>query len=127
MLVVRERTISLVIDPAFDRQNASFTTVIDDGFVLGAEVHTNWRQDTDPTSFLRVGIDDDSGIAVSRMSHIDHWKRREGAGFNESYKPLLFQAKGKTLTFKVFSIKPVSAPVYVEIILFYKIETAKVC
>ena len=127
MLVVRERTISFVIDPNVDPQNASVTTVIDDGFVLGAEVHTNWRQDTSPTNLVRVGIDDDSGIAVARMTHIDHWKRREGSGFNESYKPLLFQSKGKTLIFKVNSKEPVSQPVYVEIILMYKIETPKVC
>ena len=126
MLVVREKVILLEINPATgDTQNAQLRTTLEDGFVLGAEVHTNWQQSDNIQNIVNVGIDDDSGIPVARMSHINHWKRREGAGFNESYKPLLFKANGRTLNFKVNSKEPLTAPMYVQIILFYKIEAEK--
>lgn len=128
MLVVREKVVYLEIDPTIagnDTQNATLRTTIEDGFILGAEIHSNWQQSTSPTNILLFGIDDDSGVPVSRMTHINHWKRREGGGFNESFKPLMFKGNGRTLTFKLNSKEPLTQKIYAHVILFYKIEAEK--
>jgi hypothetical protein len=117
MSAVREKVINLVI-PASEME-MSFTTALDKGFILGAELHTNHE---DINNLAVYSIYDDSGIAFSKPTHINHWKRREGSGFDDSYKPLLFETESKTFTFKVKTQYEVSKETYFQLILMYKIR-----
>lgn len=119
-MVVREKKIDLFIPVG--GIEATYMTALDNGFVLGAEVHTNH---TDIDILAEIGIFDDSGVALSKPTHIDHWKRREGAGFNESYKPLFFETQSKTYSFKATLKTPVKKDTYFQMILMYKIQPQK--
>lgn len=116
-MAVREKVINLVI--LAGEKEASLTTALEVGFVLGAELHTNH---SNIDNLAEYGIYDDSGVAFSKPSHIDHWKRREGGAFEDSYKPLLFNTESKTFTFKVKTKNPVDKDTYFHLILMYKIN-----
>ena len=116
-MAVREKVINLVI--LANEQEASLTTALEVGFVLGAELHTNH---SDIDNLAEYGIYDDSGVAFSKPSHIDHWKRREGGAFDDSYKPLLFNTESKTFTFKAKTKNPVNKDTYFHLILMYKVN-----
>lgn len=118
MGAVREKKIDLFV--ALGASEATFMTALENGFVLGAEVHTNH---TDIDNLAEIGIFDDSGVALSKPTHVNHWKRREGAGFHESYKPLMFETESKTYNFKVTLKSATAKATYFQIILMYKIQT----
>ena len=116
-MAVREKVINLLIPT--EGNEAMLTTALDVGFILGAELHTNHN---DPDNFAEFGIYDDSGVAFSKPTHVNHWKRREGAGFEDSCKPLLFDTESKTFTFKAKTAKSVDKDTYFHLILMYKIN-----
>lgn len=116
-MAVREKVINITIKKT--ETEATFTTALENGFVMGAELHTNH---TDIDNFAQYGIYDDSGVAFSKSTHIGHWKRREGSGFEDSYKPLLFETQSKTFNFKVKTSQPVTKDTYFHLILLYKIK-----
>jgi hypothetical protein len=117
MSAVREKVINLVI--LNGEKEVSLSTALDVGFILGAELHTNH---TDIDNLAEYGIYDDSGVAFSKPTHIEHWKRREGGAFEDSYKPLLFNTESKTFSFKAKTKTPVIKDTYFHLILLYKIE-----
>ncbi|MEO8239228.1 MAG: hypothetical protein ABI793_14610 [Flavobacterium sp.] len=117
MAAIREKVIHLVIPK--NELEMSFTTALDNGFILGAELHTNH---SDIDNLALYGIYDDSSVAFSKPTHINHWKRREGSGFDDSYKPLLFETETRTFTFKVKTQYEVSKETYFHLILMYKIR-----
>lgn len=116
-MAVKEKVINLTIP--IGEKEAVLTTALEKGFVLGAELHTNHN---DIDNFADYGIFDDSGAAFSKPSHIDHWKRREGAGFNDSYKPLMFSTESKTMTFQARIKEPATKVTYFHLILMYKLN-----
>ncbi|TPG44366.1 hypothetical protein [Flavobacterium pectinovorum] len=116
-MAVREKVINLVL--AVGQTEVDFTTALDSGFILGAELHTNH---INVDNYAEFGIFDDSGVAFSKPTPIDHWKRREGSGFADSYKPLLFETEHKTFQFKVKTKVPVIKETYFALILMYKIK-----
>lgn len=116
-MAVKEKVITLII-PVGEKE-ISFTTALDKGFVLGAELHTNHA---DMDNYADYGIFDDSGAAFSKPTHINHWKRREGSGFDDSYKPLLFSTDTKTFTFQARTKAVVTKETYFSLILMYKLE-----
>jgi hypothetical protein len=116
-MAVKEKVINLII-PVGEKE-ASLTTALETGFVLGAELHTNH---TDMDNFADYGIFDDSGAAFSKPAHINHWKRREGSGFDDSYKPLLFSTDSKTFTFQAKTKVTVAKETYFSLILMYKLN-----
>lgn len=117
-MAVREKVINLKL--ASGETEVLLTTALETGFVLGAELHTNH---TDIDNFAEYGIFDDSGVAFSKPTHVDHWKRREGAGFEDSYKPLFFETESKTFTFKAKTTQAVQKDTYFHLILMYKIKS----
>jgi hypothetical protein len=117
MSAIREKVINLVIPK--NELEMSFSTALDNGFILGAELHTNHD---DINNLAVYGIYDDSGVAFSKPCHINHWKRREGSGFDDSYKPLLFETESKTFSFKVKTQSEVTKDTYFHLILMYKIK-----
>ena len=121
-MAVREKKIELIIKAG--ETEASFLGSLDNGFILGAELHTNH---TDIDNLAEIGIFDDGGIPIARSTHINHWKRREGAGFNESYKPLLFATESKTYSIKAIIRQPTKKETYFQLILMYRIEPPKMC
>ena len=116
-MAVKEKVINITILKG--ETEASYSTALEVGFVLGAELHTNH---TDIDNFAQYGIYDDSGVSFSKPTHIDHWKRREGAGFDDSYKPLFFNTESKTFGFKAKTNQPVIKDTYFHLILIYKIN-----
>jgi hypothetical protein len=116
-MAVREKVVNMIIKQG--ETEASFTTALDVGFIMGAELHTNH---TDMDNFAEYGIFDDSSSAFSKPTHINHWKRREGSGFEDSYKPLLFDTESKTYTFRAKTKKAVDKETYFHLILMYKIQ-----
>lgn len=116
-MAVREKVINLTI-PSGETE-ALLTTALENGFVLGAELHTNH---IDVDNFAEYGIYDDSGVAFSKPTHVNHWKRREGSGFDDSYKPLLFDTESKTFQFKARTKTAVTKDTYFHLILMYKIN-----
>lgn len=115
--MIREKVVDLII--AQGETEASLTTALEDGLILGAELHTNHESIDNKADY---GIFDDSGVAFSKPCHINHWKRREGAGFSESYKPLMLDTKSKTFTFKIKTKTAVAKETYFQLVLMYKIE-----
>lgn len=113
----KEKVINLVIPNG--SKEATILTALEYGYILGAEVHTNH---IDLDNMAEFSINDDSGIAVAKYSHIDHWKRREGAGFHDSYKPLQFETNAKTFNFLVKTKQPVTKDTYFNAILIYSIN-----
>ena len=117
-MAVREKVIKLIIPSG--QTEATFTTALDAGFVLGAELHTNH---SDIDNYAEFGIADDSGVsALARPTPVGHWKRREGAGFSESYKPLLFETQSKTFQFTAKTKTAVAKETYFTLVLMYKIQ-----
>jgi len=116
----KEKVINLII--AQGSKEATLLTSLENGYVLGAEVHTNH---TDSDNMAEFAINDDSGIAVAKSSHIDHWKRREGAGFHDSYKPLQFETNAKTFNFIAKTKTAVAKDTYFNTVLIYSATEAK--
>lgn len=111
----KDKVIHLVI-PAGSKE-VSLLTALENGVVLGAEVYTNH---TDIDNMAEFGFNDDSGIPYARSSNINHWKRREGAGYLESIKPLDLQTESKSFTFIAKTKNVVTKDTYFNIILVYK-------
>lgn len=118
-MAVREKVINLVLPVG--QTEISYTTALDVGFVLGAELHSNH---SDIDNYAEFGIFDDSGVAFSKPTPIGHWKRREGSGFHESYKPLLFETEQKTFQFKAKTKTAVAKETYFTLVLMYKLNPA---
>jgi hypothetical protein len=116
----KEKVVNLIIP--IGSKEATLLTALEFGYVLGAEVHTNH---VDMENMAEFAINDDSGIAVAKSSHINHWKRREGAGFHDSYKPLQFETNAKTFNFIVKTKKDVAKDTYFNAILIYSINETK--
>ena len=115
-----EKVIELVIPNG--SKDATILTPLEKGYVLGAELHTNH---SDIENKAELAINDDSGIAVAKSSHINHWKVREGAGFHDSYKPLQFETDSKTFNFIVKTKTAVAKDTYFDLILIYSIPDIK--
>jgi hypothetical protein len=111
----KEKVINLVIKQG--EKEVSLLTSLETGFVLGAEVHTNHVNSDNMAEF---GFNDDSGIPIAKSSHIEHWKRREGAGFLDSFKPLNFDTLSKSFNFIAKTNAAVAKDTYFNIILIYK-------
>ena len=114
MSKAREKIIDLVIKNG--ENQASFTTALENGLVIGVEAHTNH---TNIDVLAQLEITDDSGVPIVRKSHVNHWKRREGAGFNESYKPVNIYTESRTFSFRAYTDAPVTKDTYFQIILIY--------
>lgn len=111
----KEKVINLIIPNG--EKEAALLTSLEAGFVLGAELHTNHANLDNMAEF---GFNDDSGIPIAKSSHIDHWKKREGGGFSDSYKPLNFETYTKSFNFIVKTKAAVAKDTYFNIILIYK-------
>lgn len=121
-MTTKEKVIHLVIPNG--EKEATLLTALEYGYVLGAEIHTNH---VNVDNMAEFGINDDSGIAIAKSSHIEHWKRREGAGFHESYKPLQFETNAKTFNFIAKTKTAVAKDTYFNVILIYSTNEAKKC
>jgi hypothetical protein len=117
---VKEKVINLIIPQG--SKEATLLTALENGYILGAEVHTNH---TDLDNMAEFAINDDNGISVSKSSHINHWKRREGAGFHDSYKPLQFNTNAKTFNFIAKTKTAVAKDTYFNAVLIYSIIEQK--
>ena len=96
---------------------ASIRQALPVGFILGAEVHTN----ADTTQNLpTLEIKDDSGASFEKKVHADHYKRRQGGAFLDSYKPLNFATESKT--FQFIAENTVAQPIdnYFSLVLIYR-------
>ena len=111
----KEKVINLIIKVG--EKEASALLSLEVGFVLGAEVHTNH---VNSDNMAELGFNDDSGIPIAKSSHIEHWKRREGAGFLDSFKPLNFETASKSFNFIAKTTTAVAKDTYFNIILIYK-------
>ncbi len=111
----KDKVINLVI-PSGSKE-ISLLTALENGLVLGAEVYTNHA---DIDNMAEFGINDDSGIAYAKSSNINHWKRREGAGYLDSFKPLNLETESKSFTFIAKTKNVVAKDTYFNIILIYK-------
>ena len=116
----KEKVINLII--LNGSKEATLLTALENGFILGAEVHTNH---SDVDNMAEFAINDDSGIAIAKSSHINHWKRREGAGFHDSYKPLQFDTNAKTFNFIAKTKTAVAKDTYFNAVLIYSVTEAK--
>ena len=116
----KEKVINLII--AQGSKEATLLTSLENGYILGAEVHTNH---TDSDNMAEFAINDDSGIAIAKSSHINHWKRREGAGFHDSYKPLQFETNAKTFNFLAKTKTAVAKDTYFNAVLIYSVTETK--
>ena len=111
----KDKVVHLVI--LAGTKESSLLTSLENGFVLGAELHTNH---VDIDNMAEFGINDDSGIAYAKSSNINHWKRREGAGYLDSFKPLNLETNSKSFTFIAKTKNVVAKDTYFNIILIYK-------
>ena len=111
----RDKVIDITI-PAGE-QLGSWRNSLDKGHVIGAELHTNH---VDIDNLATIQLNDDSGAKVMSKTHINHWKKREGAGFIESLKPICLDTDNKTFEFIVSTKTPVAMETYVQVILIYK-------
>jgi hypothetical protein len=116
----KEKVINLII-PAGSKE-ATLLTALESGYILGAEVHTNHA---DIDNMAEFAINDDSGIAIAKSSHINHWKRREGAGFHDSYKPLQFETSAKTFNFIAKTKTAVAKDTYFNAVLIYSVTQTR--
>jgi hypothetical protein len=116
----KEKVINLIIPQG--SKEATLLTSLENGYILGAEVHTNH---TDSDNMAEFAINDDSGIAIAKSSHINHWKRREGAGFHDSYKPLQFETNAKTFNFIAKTKTAVAKDTYFNAVLIYSVTETK--
>ncbi|PWA09519.1 hypothetical protein [Flavobacterium laiguense] len=116
----KEKVINLIIPNG--SKEATLLTALEYGYILGAEVHTNH---TDIENMAEFAINDDSGIAIAKSSHINHWKRREGAGFHDSYKPLQFETNAKTFNFIAKTKTAVAKDTYFNAVLIYSVTEIK--
>ncbi len=97
------------------------------GFLLGA----NAIVQTTPEAgvFLNVGIKDDGGSSINKVSDIRIWNQRNGGAFHDSYVPLGEETFGLTHIFEVSvadtGVLP-TADIYVQFVLYYK-KTSKNC
>lgn len=112
---VKEKVITLRM--ASGSNFASFRTALDNGFIIGAEVHTNH---TDIDNLAEIELADDNSVGIARKSHVNHWKRREGSGFSDSFKPLNIDTQSRTFEFKAFTEQNVVKNTFFQIILIYK-------
>lgn len=111
----RTEVINLVI-PA-GATYASSRQALPVGFVLGAEVHTN--ADT-ILNLPTIEIKDDSGASFEKKVHVNHYKRREGGSYLESFKPLNFDTNSKTFLFVAENSVAQFADTYFSVVLIYK-------
>ena len=99
--------------------STSFT--LPKGFLLGANAMVQSVQDG--TVFLNVGIKDDGGSSINKVSDIRLWKPRMGGAFHDSYVPLGEETLGLTHIFEVSvpssSVLPL-VDTYVQFVLYYK-------
>ncbi|WP_158728630.1 hypothetical protein [Flavobacterium sp. I-STPA6A] len=116
----KEKVINLIIPNG--SKEATLLSALEYGYILGAEVHTNHA---DVDNMAEFAINDDSGIAIAKSSHINHWKRREGAGFHDSYKPLQFNTDAKTFNFIAKTKTTVAKDTYFNVVLIYSVIETK--
>jgi hypothetical protein len=116
----KEKVINLIIPNG--SKEATLLTALEFGYILGAEVHTNH---VDIENMAEFAINDDSGISIAKSSHINHWKRREGAGFHDSYKPLQFETNAKTFNFIAKTKTAVTKDTYFNAVLIYSVTETK--
>lgn len=93
------------------------------GFLLGVNA---MKQTADEAGvFLNVGIKDDGGSSMNKVSDIRLWSPRQGGAFHDSYVPLGQETKGLTHIFEVSVFDAGTLPsvdTYVQFVLYYKKE-----
>ena len=111
----RTEVINLVV--AANTTLASVRQALPVGFILGAEVHTN--ADT-AMNLPTIEIKDDSGASFEKKVHVNHYKRREGGSYLESFKPLNFETNSKTFQFVAENSAPQGIDTYFSVVLIYR-------
>jgi hypothetical protein len=96
MVAIKEKEITLNVVGGAGK-SAEYVGTLENGFILGVELYTNNTNLNNPTT---LKISDDDGVTISK-GIIDHFKRREGAGFYDSFKPLMMMTDGKTFKIRV--------------------------
>jgi hypothetical protein len=98
----------------------STSLALPQGFLLGvnAFIQTQGQYNL----FLNVGIKDDAGASVNKVSDIRLWKTRQGGSFHQSYVPINTKINGLTYIFEVGVAKGGGVPnidTYVQFVLYY--------
>jgi hypothetical protein len=90
------------------------------GFLLGVNALVQTEAQTN--LFLNVGIKDDAGASVNKVSDIRLWQPRQGGSFHQSYIPINTKITGLTYLFEVTVAKGDATPkedTYIQFVLFY--------
>jgi hypothetical protein len=120
MLQSKEKEITLNVVGG-DGKAAEYVGTLENGFILGVEVYTNNRDFNNPTT---LSIADDDGVTISKAI-VDHYKRREGAGFYDSFKPLMLMTNGKTFKIKVEQDQDNGNNYYYRVVFIYRLTDQK--
>ncbi|WP_394760299.1 hypothetical protein [Flavobacterium sp.] len=99
----------------------SFT--LPNGFLLGVNAMKQSQEESGV--FLNVGIKDDGGSSINKVSDLRIWQPRMGGAFHDSYIPLGEETKGLTHIFEVSVSNTGALPTvdtYVQFVLYYKKE-----
>lgn len=112
-------TVKVKVPAGANFGSESFT--LPEGFLLG----TNALIQSVPEAsvFLNVGIKDDAGSSINKVSDIRLWQPRMGGAFHDSYVPLGEETKGLTHIFEVSVSDTGTTPtadLYVQFVLYYK-------
>lgn len=98
----------------------SASIALPQGFLLG--VNAFIQSEEQYNLFLNVGIKDDSGSSVNKVSDIRLWSPRQGGSFHQSYVPINTKLTGLTYIFEVSvagsSILPYQ-DTYIQFVLYY--------
>jgi hypothetical protein len=101
-------------------KTGSTSLAIPTGFLLG--VNAFIQSEGQNNLFLNVGIKDDAGASVNKVSDIRLWKPRQGGSFHQSYVPINTKTNGLTYIFEVSVAKGGSTPnvdTYIQFVLYY--------
>jgi hypothetical protein len=88
------------------------------GFLLGVNAFVQAQANL----FLNVGIKDDAGASVNKVSDIRLWQPRQGGSFHQSYVPINTKITGLTYLFEVNVAKGETTPdddTIIQFVLFY--------
>ena len=112
-------TVTVKVPASSNIGSTSFT--LPDGFLLGVNAIVQSAQNENV--FLNVGIKDDGGSSMNKVSDIRLWSPRMGGAFHDSYVPLGTETKGLTHIFEVSVSNTGVLPtndIYVQFVLYYK-------
>ncbi|WP_395077744.1 hypothetical protein [Flavobacterium sp.] len=101
-------------------KTGSNSLALPQGFLLG--VNAFIQTEGQYNLFLNVGIKDDAGASVNKVSDIRLWKPRQGGSFHQSYVPINTKINGLTYIFEVGITKgsaTANVDTYVQFVLYY--------